>query len=327
MHIESSAASVYLLHEGRREAHLLQLHELPGADAKADEIVREALHVMCTHPSADDLSGTGYGEGGVTLQQFGEKTVALASDGARVMFGSQNDALIQLQKVAPHAGIMWCCSHRIALAGRDMEDHASVKDLRRLVVNFASDLNGSTLRNQARLQVLRDLLSKDIAILSLHRVRWLSLFSALENILKQYGPLTVHYSSRDDPGGASIAEKLTDTDMLLCMHGIMGILAPINRLCKRLQESGSGLPDVQRVIDDALLKLKLQFIDVAAEATTATPGSSCGKHSADLVSNDRLGVRGNFTLDFAFTEEEALADQLQGCNKGVNCADWMLTDC
>lgn len=324
-HREQCCIYVYLLHEGRREAHLLQLHELPGADAKADDIVREALHVMCTHPAADDLLGTGYGEGGLNLQQFGEKTVALASDGARVMFGSQNGALVQLQKVAPHAGIMWCCSHRVALAGRDMEDHASVKDLRRLVVSIASDMNGSSLRNQARLQVLRDLLSKDIAILSLHRVRWLSLFSALENILKQYGPLTVYYSRRDDPEGAGIAEKLTDTDMLLRMHGLVGILAPINRLCKRLQESESGLPDVQRAIDDALLKLKLQFIDNAAKATTAMPGSSCGETFADLVSNDRLGVRGNFSLDFAFADEEALADQLQGCNKGVSCADEIAT--
>jgi hypothetical protein len=57
--LEQCAIVIYLLFNGRRQAHLVKFHALPGADTCADDLSREVLHVLCTDPPAEPLRGEG----------------------------------------------------------------------------------------------------------------------------------------------------------------------------------------------------------------------------------------------------------------------------
>lgn len=305
----------YLMREGRREAHLLKLHELPGAATSAVDIAREALHVLCTEKTGEPLHGEGYGIGGLTFAQLGEKGVGLSSDGAANMF-AENGALNKLQKFAPHSVLIWDPAHRTGLSGRDLEKNEKVKEVKSVLSLIAKDMKQSTRRTQERLLALAAAAVGACAVIGSKDIRWLSLQRSLESILKQWGPLGGYYKTRAveeaDSEAEGIYRLLVSTPLVLFAHALMAVLTPVNAACKKFQERAAGLPDVVSTVATAKQRLQRTCIDNAAGATAAEPGASCGKQFADLVCNDRLGMNGNFAIVFIAHDDDSVADQVAG---------------
>jgi hypothetical protein len=308
--MEQCCIVLYLIHLGRREEHLIKFHALPGGKATAADICREVAHVLCTDVT-DVLDGEDYHVLGLSRSQAASKLVALSSDGAAVMFGKEGGALKRLQEaLAPHAVLTWCFTHRAALAGRDMDENAIVAAVKRFAVAVSSDLKGSALRTQQRLRVLAEVLGKEIAILAPQQVRWLSLYTALCNINKQLGPLTVYYFDRAMDGDAVaewVSNNLTETTFVLMLHGIEGVLAPLQQLTKALQSADSGMPDVIPLVQQAKNTLHEQFLRDSSGVAPDDPGSSCGKALGDLVCNRQTGVNSNFRIQMIKSSDARIA--------------------
>lgn len=198
-----------------------------------ESVCREVSNVICTDEvfgdewNGPDLTGEGYNVGGLIRKQAAGKIFAWASDGATSMFGCNIGALKQLvQSMSPLAKNTWCFTHRAGLCGRDLETAHDVEIVKRLVVTIGSDMAGSAQRQQQRLQLVRSCLQKEIAILTTQAVRWLSLKAALDSILKQVGPLVLHYGDRvekeklepkkksEGSSAQGILNQLCDTRML-----------------------------------------------------------------------------------------------------------------
>jgi hypothetical protein len=149
------------------------------------------------------------------------------------------------------------------LAGHDVDENAIVAAVKRFAVAVSSDLKGSALSTQQRLQVLDEVLGKEIAILAPHHVRWLCLYTALCSINKQLGPLTVYSFDHAMDGDAvadGLSNILTETTFVLMVHGIEGVLAPLHRLTKALQSPDSGMPDAIPLVQQAKDTLHEQCI-------------------------------------------------------------------
>ena len=278
------------------------------------------MAVLCNDGADDELAGEGYAIAGLTRLESAKKMSGLASDGAPAMFGDDNGALTQLiEACAPHAIKTWCFTHRSGLVGRDMEKNPTVQVVRRFVVKIASDMNKSALRNQQRLEVLRDALNERIAVLNAHDVRWLSTLGAARNIGKQYGPLTLYYSRRTDADAKGLFKRLSRTDYILQLHGVIGVLDPLQALSKALQRSDSGLPDVLPLADRARRTLRQLFLENPAGTNPANPGSSCGPAFAALVSNERRGMNASFTVQMLPASHEQVAPQIRF--EGVAASD------
>jgi hypothetical protein len=53
---------IFGLNAGRREPHLLRMYQLPNAAAKAENISKKALHVLCSEHTGEELHGEKYGQ-------------------------------------------------------------------------------------------------------------------------------------------------------------------------------------------------------------------------------------------------------------------------
>jgi hypothetical protein len=311
--LEQCAIVVYLLFEGRRQAHLLKFHALPGADSCAEDLSREVLHVLCSDPAEETLRGEGYHIGGLTRSDFARRIVGLAGDGAPVVMGTQNGALKKIKDaMAPFAIGVWCHAHRVGLVGRDLEKNAHVDKTRRFVILLASDMRGSVQRVQRRLDVLREVLEAEVQILSCHAVRWLSLYRALRNVCMQIGPLAVYYGRRaeSDAAAQGISMQLQQTDFLLVMHGVLGVLEVLQTLSTCLQRATSGIPDIVPAITSACASLNRQFIAEPDSTAANCPGSSCGPAFSQLVCNEQQGIAGNFKIRFLSGLDSRISEQL-----------------
>lgn len=298
---EQMCVYVYLLRDGVRETHMLQLHELPGGAAKAEDIAREALHTLCDGQTGEVLGGRGYGEGGLSFAEFAQRCVGFGSDGAAVMFGAENGALVRLKRVAQHALLLWDPAHRTGLSGRDLEQHGDVKQIKDLFALMAADQNHSAKRTQQRLQQAAAAAVDACAILAAKDIRWLSLQASIMSVLKQYAAVASYYMQRAleaDTQAEGIWRYLTDARLLLFSHALMAVLAPVNVACKQFQQRAAGLPDVLHTLDQTKATLQRTCIANAEGASAAAPGSSCGKHFAELVCGERLGVNGNCSVRF-----------------------------
>jgi hypothetical protein len=118
-------------------------------------------------------------------------------------------------------------------------------------------MRGSVQHVQRRLDVLREVLESKVHILSCHAVWWLSLYRVLPNVCMQIGPLLVYYSrsAEKDAAAQGISTQLQQTDFLLLMHGILGVLEVLQTLSRNLQRATSGIPDVVPDITPPLVNL------------------------------------------------------------------------
>jgi len=242
--------------------------------------------------------------------------VGLGSDGAAVMFGAQNGALVRLRRFAPHALLLWDPAHRTGLSGRDLEQHKDVKQIKDLFALIAADQNHSAKRTQQRLLEAAAASVEACAVQGAKDIRWLSLQTSCLSVLKQYAVVAAYYMNRgvsdSDSQAEGIWSYLSDARIMLFVHSLMAVLSPVNAACKRFQEAAGGLPDVQHTIDEAKETLQRTCIAGAEQQSADAPGSSCGKHFADLVCNDRKGVNSNFALRFWDADEDGIAKQLEG---------------
>lgn len=313
---EQCCIVVYLLHQGRREAHLLKFHALPRAATRGRDISREVAHVLTKNSDHSDLEGECYGIGGLSREQLARKTVSLASDGARNMMSTEVGALKLLQEsLAPHAQCTWCLTHRVALIGADLETDAIVQAVRRFVISVSGDMSKSAQRTQQRLLVIKEVLEKEIAVLHLHQVRWASMRMCLRNLLKQLGPLTVYYFERALEGDAvanGLSDTLTDIQFVLHMHGLLGILDTLHVLTQTLQKQQSGFPDVFPAIEKCRRSLQQLYLANATGTHANDPGCSCGKAFGDLVCNERVGMDSNFTIQMLDATDARIQSQVQG---------------
>jgi hypothetical protein len=196
-----------------------------------------------------------------------------------------------------------------------MDENAIIAAVKRFSVAVSSDLEISTLHTQERLQVLAEVLGKEIAILAPHQVRWLSLYTALCNINKQLGPLTVYYVDRAMDGDAladRLSNNLTQTTFVLMLHGIGGVLAPLQRLTKGLQSADSGMPAVIPLVQQVKDTLHEQFLRDSSGVAPDDPGSSCGKAFGDLVCSRRPGVNSNLRIHMIKSSDARIVGQLCG---------------
>lgn len=58
--LEQCSIVIYLLFNGRRQAHLLKWHAIPGADTCAEDLSQEVMHVLSTDPASATLREEGY---------------------------------------------------------------------------------------------------------------------------------------------------------------------------------------------------------------------------------------------------------------------------
>jgi hypothetical protein len=267
--MEQCCIVIFTLQDGRRVPHLLKMHALPGALVDAESICTEIIAFLCGEMHGQQLQGEGYGVAGLSRSDLARKLVGIGSDGApwSAFFGKDNGVCQRIIRHAPHAVAHWCASHRVGLAGRDLQEDARVARVHRVLVQIAQHMNGSVKRVQTKIEYMQDADMREVAIRNLHDVRWLSVYSALLNVLKQYGPLVLYFfdgSEWSNDEGAQcrgIASSLCDVKCMLLMHGMVALVHPVYKLCKALQCADSGLPDVIPLIETALQELRGLFLD------------------------------------------------------------------
>jgi hypothetical protein len=73
-----------------------------------------------------------------------------------------------------------------------------------------------------------------------------------------------------------LLSQLCNTKTLLFANGMLGLLEPLDAMCKSLQAGDSGIPAVAPIVRRSLLVG--QFIENSVLASADTPDSSCGHH-------------------------------------------------
>jgi hypothetical protein len=94
------------------------------------------------------------------------------------------------------------------------------------------------------------------------------------------------------------------------MHGLLGVLSPINIMCKPLQSACSRVCDDEIESDKAISTLQRECIENADSAGVAAPGCSGGKHFAALVSNNFADVGNNFSVQFLERDDACVSKAL-----------------
>ena len=212
----------------KREA-FLALRKVHPATGKviADTIVEELKKIM---PEDWDLA---------------THLVSLGCDGASVMLGNIKGVSGILRDQAPYGTSFHCAAHRVSLVCR-------VFDLLRVYASIEECMKAcyalfcrSPLACES-FKAVQQLFEKQGRLLTLHDIRWLSIFPVLERWLKQYDPLLVFVAGKSelDVSYRRVHEALLDGLVMLGSRALFPLLEQLHTIVKLIQRTEFTFEDL-----------------------------------------------------------------------------------
>ena len=203
----------------------------------------------------------------VGLQDWQGKTVGFGSDGAAVMIGAKSGVATRLRNDSiPWLVNIQCLAHGLELAAMDvLKSHPVMLKIHDLLKGVHKQYHYSPKAWRELKSVGEALQTKVWKPTNLGGTRWLPhIKAALETMMRNFGPLTVHLqetasaqtASADMVGRAKNASKLLcDHKNLLYTHFFLDILSVLSRLSLQLQADALTLPKLLANFETALLTL------------------------------------------------------------------------
>ncbi|MCO5551714.1 hypothetical protein L7F22_005218 [Adiantum nelumboides] len=192
-------------------------------------------------------------EMGLSLQ----KLVSLATDGCSIMVGNRSGLIARLRVDVSHVLLVHCLAHRKNLAASHAVDSfpelVTLDKLRRSVYSW---LHASRKRmdDLKFIEIALDL--KELAMLRIHSIRWLSRRHVMERMVKIIPALLLEFG-KEKP---SIYDELVIYANRFYIHLLAVVCSELNILSCQFQSDHVDVANISRFADVVLQNLKKKFL-------------------------------------------------------------------
>ena len=205
-------------------------------------------------------------------KEFGKKLVALGSDGASVMLGSNNGVIALLQKEKPNIIGIHCCGHRLELAYKDaFKRHPLAEKITTLLIGLYYFYKTSALNRTNLKHAFKCLGMKTLLPLWASGTRWVGhIYVALDHFIKGYKAIRLHLeqliASKEKSTSKSKAQGflklMKSSDIVAMALFLQDVLFILKKVSLKFQEENSVVADVFLTIRTTIRQLEaLKFKD------------------------------------------------------------------
>ena len=309
---------IKLLNEGKADTHFVRNVEILNGTADVITTKLQDIFQEMSIPS--------------------KNIVSFASDGASVMVGSKNGVAKKLKDLNPLLVNVHCVGHRLTLAvSQAATAIAYMKQLQDNVGVIFNYFKYSAVRTNKLKEMQSVYEEQAVRLGEWHKIRWLSLQSAVSTLLKCYGALSATLDN-DATNGNATASGLhrfikRSKFLLTCalLMDTMTVIMPVNKL---FQKKDVDLSAISPAIENAVKLMKklkkspgLKEEEVREELHQAARGKdSRDEESEDDESSSSSsyhGVRVSHFSKFYIKQFESVRHQYIDSEEPA-CLRWML---
>ena len=191
------------------------------------------------------------------------KMYGMGSDGAAVMIGKHTGVSQLLKENSPYLIEMHCVAHRLALACVDLsKEIPEIKFVESIIKTVYTYFKRSP-SNLSELRTWQTILDDpQLNPLDVHKVRWLSMGHALDNLRRSLVSIVHMVSDQGDSDivASSMVHHMTSYKFLFLLHFLSDIFSKINILSKALQQRELSYSTVRLQVDGFLTALSAEYL-------------------------------------------------------------------
>ncbi|VDI74940.1 Hypothetical predicted protein [Mytilus galloprovincialis] len=200
------------------------------------------------------------------LKSFGvdlSKIFGMGSDGASVMIGKHGGVSQLLKDTSPHLVEVHCVAHRLALACVDTAKEIPDIQFLESIVSTVYSYYKHSPTNLAELRSWQLIIDDPLFNpLDIHKVRWLSMGNALDNLRRSVVSIVNMLGDQTDTDivANSLHNSMTTYKFFFMLYFLSDLFGKINQLSKSLQKRDLSYATVKQLVDSFLMAIEAEYL-------------------------------------------------------------------